>query len=91
MVGYHTEIGHFCGKCGKKYSEYYRFSGYFYPYGSNIGIFYGRNLPSLSKNNFGCKILITHSQGEVYMLLVRNGGSGSSGVERQLSQKPQAI
>ena len=45
-------------------------------------------------------ILITHSQREAYMVLVRNGGgsggsgsggSGSGGSGRQLSQNPQAI
>ena len=34
--------------------------------------------------------LITHSQREAYMVLVRNGGSGGGG-GRQLSQNPQAI
>ena len=47
------------------------------------------------------KIIITHSQREAYMVLVRNGGSGSGGSGsggsggggsgRQLSQNPQAI
>ena len=36
-------------------------------------------------------IIITHSQREAYMVLVRNGGSGGSGNGRQLSQNPQAI
>ena len=36
--------------------------------------------------------VITHSQREAYMVLVRNGGSGSGGSGgRQLSQNPNAI
>ena len=60
----------------------------------------------LKFNFFFSKILITHSQREAYMVLVRNGGgsgsgsggsgsggsgSGGSGSGRQLSQNPQAI
>ena len=46
------------------------------------------------KKNKSTVRLITHSQREAYMVLVRNGGSGSGGSGgsgRQLSQNPQAI
>ena len=43
---------------------------------------------------YGHECIITHSQREAYMVLVRNGGSGGrggGGGGRQLSQNPQAI
>ena len=46
----------------------------------------------VKEHAFAFMDIITHSQREAYMVLLRNGGSGSgSGGGRQLSQNLQAI